>query len=75
MVTSTTTTTTLAVSRYYWGWKSTSSILTEAQIVASTYTNTAILGADLTADYSGGVGSPQYFWFAELSSEPLKTKW
>lgn len=57
----------------YYGWKATKASLTSAEIQAGTAVAHAT-GADITADYRANT-QPQFLWFAEKASEPVKTKW
>ncbi|GAB2553396.1 SprB repeat-containing protein [Rufibacter soli] len=57
----------------YYGWKATKTTLTAAEIQAGTGVAHAT-GADITADYKANT-QPQFLWFAEKASEPVKTKW
>lgn len=70
-----TTTTTTTVLTAYWGFKADNSVLDETQIEASIYNTIFTSGSNITTNFNDGVGTPYFLWFAEPSTEPLKTKW
>ena len=60
------------ISRFYYGVKDTSTNLTELEILASPYIESAT-GSNPIITFNPG--SPKYNWMAEFSTEPIKTKW
>lgn len=70
---STTLTQPAQVLRAFYGWKADKTTLTTTQIQAGTAVDHAA-GADITADYRANA-QPQFLWFAEKATEPVKTKW
>lgn len=58
----------------YWGWMSTSEMLTEAQIIVLQANAEFNPGAKVVANFSAGNATPMYLYMAERESEPAKTK-
>lgn len=59
--------------KFYYGIKDTSSTLTIEQILASSFI-TRNTGINPTITFPTN-SLPKYYWFAELLTEPTKTKW
>lgn len=59
----------------YYGWREDNTTLTPSEIQGSENSVSFTSGATaVTADFSAAL-EPRYLWYAEPSSEPLKTKW
>lgn len=59
--------------RFYYGTKDTDTLLTNSEILASSYIETSS-GSNPVIPYAS-VNTPKYYWMAELLTEPVKTKW
>lgn len=58
-----------------WGWKSTNTTPTEAEILALQGSGSFAPNAVIIANFSGANGNPFYLFMAEPSNQPIKLKW